>query len=506
MEEIEKIEVLKGPAAVHWGSGAISGMINITTKKPEDIQGTYVKATVGEYATKRGTIMHAGETGNLNYSIAAAYRKNTRWADEDDPDMSKFTLSTKLIYRLDEESLLSLDLRRADERNCLATGSFMTGTPTTDPLGAMFRMMRQLMPYLGMAFDIKNSVYAFKYENPDGWVRGYFGEHLKWTGPEEKVKVDWTYELEANNTSYLGKHTVNYGVYARKTTADHAILLGAPDVDIGAVYADDLYKLTPNLNLSLAGRLSHHSEIDWSFSGRTGVIYTPVEDHILRFIITQGFRHPSMWNLYINSESWGGIVPGEIGNRDLKAENILSFELAYAGLFGSRLKANCSLFHNTYDNLIYQTPTAATLYNGALRTSYYNEDTEQKVVGAELGFDYLFTDWLSGFANYTHRTLEHGTMGDLDDWFIPENTFNMGFKATLAGAFSIDIYGHWEGKKIWYTDEIDPIILVNARVAYMRDDVEMAISGYNIFNDEFQNGYMAEKIGSKITTSVSCKF
>ncbi|MDO8310375.1 MAG: TonB-dependent receptor plug domain-containing protein, partial [Sideroxyarcus sp.] len=108
LSNIERVEVLKGPAAVLYGRGSSGGLINRVTKKPQ--AGTFgeIALTLGSYDLKRTTFdVNAGANENINFRVTGAYEDSGSFRDQGfiersslAPSLSiKFTEDTKLLVQ-----------------------------------------------------------------------------------------------------------------------------------------------------------------------------------------------------------------------------------------------------------------------------------------------------------------------------------------------------------------------------------------------------------------------
>lgn len=79
MEEIKRIEIVKGPGSAIWGGNAYSGIINIVTKRPLEALGTTASLSSGEKNTQIGSVIHADRKGSTSYMISAGWKQEDNW-------------------------------------------------------------------------------------------------------------------------------------------------------------------------------------------------------------------------------------------------------------------------------------------------------------------------------------------------------------------------------------------------------------------------------------------
>src|SRR5207244_3845666 len=104
LEDVDKIEVIRGPGAALWGSNAVNGVINITTKSAKDTQGVYVEGGSGSNERAIAGVRYGGKTANGLY-----YRFFGKYFDRDASFHSKTVTSDDsrlghLGFRVDREA------------------------------------------------------------------------------------------------------------------------------------------------------------------------------------------------------------------------------------------------------------------------------------------------------------------------------------------------------------------------------------------------------------------
>src|SRR2546428_3252108 len=78
-QDIDRIEVIRGPGSALYGANAFAGVVNIITRTGEDISGARAFAQAGDHGTYQGVISTGGRTGKLNYRTTFAYDRAAKW-------------------------------------------------------------------------------------------------------------------------------------------------------------------------------------------------------------------------------------------------------------------------------------------------------------------------------------------------------------------------------------------------------------------------------------------
>ena len=180
------------------------------------------------------------------------------------------------------------------------------------------------------------------------------------------------------------------------------------------------------------------------------------------------------------------------------------------------VKLHTAVYYNDYRGLIHN-DFSAPLTNGV--------DAYQH--GLELGFDFLLTNWLTSFVNYTYQNFNRD---DFSSYAVdPPNMCNAGLR-TICDKWTSNLVFHYVDRFYEIYDaanpvlgflsntgpqKVDPYTTIDLRVAYTPiNNLEFALTAANLFEDKHYEsnpipglaGVGADEIGRRITGTVSCKF
>lgn len=280
--EIERIEIIRGPLSAVWGSDAVSGVINIITKKGEGDLSVSANGEAGAFGTYRFGGSVGGATKKANFRVGASYSDSegtnvSRIGDEND-GFRAVTVNARGGYKLTDTSNLSFSLRHTDTRNEFDRTDFTTGFPTDSD---RVTNNKQTMASVGTSFEL-------------------FGGRLQ----------------QSARITYLDTEIANLS---------DGVASGATFSERWGFYADSRIKLTEGHNLTLA--IDHE---DTAFSQRgtatpfgdpnqdqSGVVTGYVADYVGALseavTVTGSVRYDDN-DLFDNATSWrGGIVYKFVG-------------------------------------------------------------------------------------------------------------------------------------------------------------------------------------------------
>jgi outer membrane receptor protein involved in Fe transport len=463
LDEIKRIEVIRGPASAVWGANALNGVINVITKSPREMQGTYF--TLGAGAMDREVNRNNASSASLFY-LRGTYAKavNDRWAYK----LSAGTYSSDALARptglipnggttpypnyvndgTDQpkfDARVDYDFADPSKKLQFAGGLAATDGMMHTGIGPFDIASGAKMGYWRTTFT-KNAMKVQAFMNfLDGSATNVVS-----VGPTGvPISLDFTtktFDLELGDSRILGsKHVLTYGGNLRLNRFTLTIAPGENSRNEGGVYVQDEFLATSKVRLVAGARVDKFSSIESAvFSPRVALVVKPVADQSVRVSYNRAFRSPSMINNHLNTTVATPIPLGAInaafgsaiylvpttalGNTELTEEYIDAFEVAYTGNVDQRMTVSAAVFYTKYQDGIYFTTTgvwntappgfpglgpfsANQVWGGFLAASglqfpssfTYRNLGEVKNKGIELGLDGSLTDNTSGYVTYAFQ-------------------------------------------------------------------------------------------------------
>ena len=348
----ERVEVLRGPASVLYGSNAMGGVLNIVTRRPanRDTVATTISLGAGSYGTIQAEASNHIRQGRFFSTIAAQYGRS----DNHRPRMGfeQFGGYAKLGYDISSKWTASADL---DLTRFIASYPGSTSKPLIDADQWITR-------------GIASVAIDNHYEKTDGRLSLYytFGNHKINDGhePDKAAKANYFRSEDAlmgitwyQSASLFEGNRLTIGVdyqhiYGKAwnqvmaTGEDLAAMANERENEI-AGYADFRQELAPWLTVDAGLRLDHHSQAGTEWIPQAGIVVRPFHTGELKATVGKGFRNPTVREMYLFGTK----------NADLKAERLWNYELAWHHrLMENQLQYGLNLYYIKGDNIIVQMP------------------------------------------------------------------------------------------------------------------------------------------------------
>lgn len=351
----ERVEVLRGPASVLYGSNAMGGVINIVTRKMQgDGVKTNVRAGYGSYNTLETELTNRIRKGRFSSVVSGSYNRT----DGHRPDMGfeQYGGYAKLGYEMTDNWNVWGDVN-VTHFNASYPGP--AGAPLVDGNQRITRGMTALA--VENHYEKTSGAVSFFYNWGHHWINdGYTPSAGE--GPKDErflsndnmmgVSLYQSTRLFRGNRTTLGFDWFRYGGHAwneyvsgekNGTTSD---LVDKREDEL-AGYVDFRQDIGAWLTFNAGLRADHHSRIGLEWVPQTGLAFHLPHAMELKVSASKGFRYPILREMYM--------FPPQ--NPDLQPESMWSYELAFSQrLMDGRLTYGVNLFYIDGKNLIVTLP------------------------------------------------------------------------------------------------------------------------------------------------------
>ncbi|WAC48248.1 TonB-dependent receptor [Asticcacaulis sp. SL142] len=454
---IDRIELVRGPLSALYGSEALSGVVNIITRKPGPVWQTRFDAMTGFREGEGGDTQQYGlyTGGPINDKVAVSlwgdYHKRDITASEEDPRQSE--LESRDSYSGTAQlHLTPTDRQRVDIG--VTYGEDERGRDTLTTSGTIFsyRYMDKVRRQSGFVTyngqfgfgDIEARLYRTELRRVNARDKGQTP-----TPSSDLVDTvaDVRYTLPA-----IGVHRLTTGAEWRREELKDATVStsGEKETEHKALFVQDEINLfTDRLEIVAGTRFDHHDAYGWETSPRLYIVYKPSEHWTVRGGIGHAFRAPGLKQL---SPTYAAIAAGGrftiYGNPDLKPETNDSAELGLAWR-NEMADASVTLFRNEVGNLV----TSYCLTNCGIRgreTRTYTNVNEARLEGVETAFGLRPVEGLSLMASYTYvDSLDKATDRPIAE--RPQRTGKIGLDLQATPRLSVGVRGRFIGEQLTST-------------------------------------------------------
>lgn len=345
----DRVEVLRGPASMLYGSNAMGGVINIVTRgMHQDGVRTSLNLGAGSWGTFQSELSNQVRAGRFTSTVAAQYGRS----DNHRPHMGfeQYGGYIKLGYDISRYWNVWAD---ADLTHFNASNPGQVSSPL-----------------YGAKQWITRGVASLGIDNDYGWTNGRlsvydnFGRHKINDGTSDPTQpqsryfrskdallgVSWyqSARLFTGNRTTVGvdyQHIYGRAYYTSIATGE---VLDTPNKQSGhshrneiAGYVDFRQDIASWLTLDAGIRLDHHSITGTEWVPQGGIVLRPVETGSLKFMVSKGFRNPTMRDLYLYPPS----------NTDLKPERLMNYEVSWRHTVGP-VNYGINAYYINGDNMI----------------------------------------------------------------------------------------------------------------------------------------------------------
>lgn len=395
LEEIERIEVTRGPNAASYGNNAFLAVINITTRHAIEDQGHKLKLTGGAHDTKDGLYRFGGRTDALNYRVTLGTRN-----DEGTDALNDYTRSDHLSYRVDHiidnhnqlfyqggfrDTELGDHEPPPDHENQSRSGFQWLKWEHVSP-DADITSLQYYYNYNQQELTNENRIIKLGADASDA-LRAFLDPIDAFPAAPIEIRSE-RHDLELNHTRHFERLRLVSGLSARLDIVSAENVFVSNDTQHHRLYrafSHGEYRLAPDLLLN-AGLMVENNDISGTdVAPRIALIHHLDARHSVRLGASRATRTPTLYdqNAYVRtnqrltqdggqplSPTYTGLIGGTdvlnlvqlISPTDMQSEQIRSVELGYIGhLLDNRLLLDVKLFRDETDRLIFDTSNTSPL-------------------------------------------------------------------------------------------------------------------------------------------------
>ncbi len=465
VEEIARIEVIKGPASSAWGS-ALGGVINIVTKNPPGQPGHAgsVSASAGKAETTDLRAQVAGSTGTFGYAVTAGrFRSDSLAAGY---QVARSSVTTKLAYRPNPSWNLGFTLyyTGSDRGEGLYPEYDEVDRSEADHLRAQFTSEAFLASGL-LSFNLWGA------QNDDALIFNRISDGAEfYRGPSSNNMGGAGLRYRR---SFAGHEMVLGGDYMTgRLEADY--LPGTMTQQKSAIFVNDTFDLG-RITFTAGLRYDDLETAASFWSPSLGAVY-PLGGHLLlRAYVGRGFASPTVSSAVTNE------AMDYQGNPDLRVEKVLSYQGGIEGDIPSLFWYKITLFrHDVEDGITNETVDDAGTW------TFVNKDKVRRQ-GVEIDARSVAFHGIALEGGATLTDAENRTSGNEDFWFA-DSTYRIGLSYTGGRGLRVllNVHNtHWETPSR-LTPEADPVadLHFSQEIAVAGLTLDLFGSAHNLFDSD----------------------
>ena len=533
LEDVDRIEVIRGPGASVWGANAVNGIVNIITKTAEATQGGLFSAGGGSSERGFSSLRYGGKIGdNL------AYRAYGKWFERE----SLYTNFDRVI---------NPSLRPDDDWRGVRGGLRFDWTPTTaDRLtlqgdwhhteGGQQRPRPQASPpfaFVSVGDEVQSGGnvlgrWTHQVDQDSSWALQLYWDTADRNNTDGFNHIRWqTFDVDFQHGFRLGeRHKVTLGLGYR--FVDFHGFPSSPDdgfqinwvtpyrtTNLFTAFLDDQMTVVPDrLFFTLGTKLEHNDFTGVEVQPTARLLWTPTTQQSVWAAVSRAVRTPSLADdelAFTLQPVALGVFPQLRGSTGFQSEKVIAYELGYRAQATPSFAFDAALYYNVYDDLSAIIPVGATLSGRSVFVPLPRGNRlSGETYGIELSATWQVTDWWKIYGAYTflqmnlHRdtgglsAVQGASLASQESGFEGQSAQNQVY---LSSSFDItrnvefDITGRYVDNLPGSPPGIKSYIALDARLAWRpRDDLVVAIVGQNLLGDRHLELGRATTVGGPL--------
>ena len=361
LQDVDRIEVIRGPGGTLWGANAVNGVINIITRSAAETQGDMVAVTAGNEVKGIGAARHGGKLKNgVDYRVYAKYSDydkgySAKSGAHDDWRTGQLGFRSDWVQTDRDKITLQGDYYQGKSGQQVNIPTGPAGPPpttinpavddtVTDGGNLLFRWTRMIDKSSDFALQIYYDHVGIDgkvlYEDRDT-LDIDFQHHFQW---REAHDVVWGFDYRFTHDNTDSNPTFELDPSSRS-------------VNLYSTFIQDEITLREDLKLTLGTKLEHNDFSGFEYQPSARLAWAMSTSQTLWGAVSRAVRTPArgeddvLLRLVPPSSADPGIPVYAQGNDDYDSENLLAYELGYRLNYKHTWSVDVAVFYNDYDKL-----------------------------------------------------------------------------------------------------------------------------------------------------------
>ncbi len=516
LEDIDRIEVIRGPGATLWGTNAVNGVINIITKSAEKTQGGYAMAGGGSKERVFGGFRYGGHIkDSVNYRLYGKYFERENNDDFNERAVNDDWRMGRGGFRIDwdatkkDKITVQGDIYEGDVGETVNQASIAPPYNTWVNTDAQLAGGNILMRWSKQFDDKESTVLQLYYdytEKDNYWLRQ---EH-------NTFDIDFQHALPLADS-----HNLTWGTQYRFISDDieGSFILTPLEKNIDShwfsLFVQDEWELLENeLTLTVGSKFSHNDYSGFEIQPSARIVWTPTENQSVWASVSRAVRTSARIERggVLNQRTLppSATVPLPVvlsltGGLSNASEEVIAYELGYRIKPIDALTLDAALFYNVYDNLRNFNADSGPQFRGTHFVQFLNMHTDMAAesYGGELALSWQAMNNLRFNATYSYLQMQlHAENGDSNlsessEKQSPHHKFSIRSSLNMTSTIDWDMWLRYVDTVP--THRIPSYITLDTRVAWRPiPSLELSVNGQNLLDSqhpEFDSNFILTKPG-----------
>ncbi len=505
LEDVDRIEVIRGPGATLWGANAVNGVINIITKHTADTQGGLISAgggnkelgfgsfrygaQLGEDTTGRAYVKgflrdefnkpSGADAGDGWDKVQGGFRIDSLWSDRD-----SVTFQGDIYH-----SNINQDLNLAS----------LQGPAFTEFIDDTTRA------YGG---NVVGRIHHIFSNTSDSTLQFYYDVYSRKEGFDHETRN--TFDIDFQNRFELNDwNEIIWGLGYRYTRSDNKLTrpetfivdpLKRGDPLYSAFLQNELALIENTLWLTLGSKFEHNNYTGFEVQPTARIMWAPHRSHRVWAAISRAVRTPSAIDSDLRllagvepANSAANPTPFPVavtvnGNKNGKAEVLLAYELGYRFTVSNALSLDAAAFYNDYDRLRSFEMGFPSIIGAAISQPIFaNNGSEGETYGFETTASWTMLDWWRWDLSYSLIETELESNELFKEAVSPEQKVSLRSSINPWNTVNLDLWLRYIDSNSTFNIQspvvIDSYVTLDMRLGWKPvKDIELSVTGQNLLD------------------------